>query len=79
MAAAPPPYEAAPPPAAFALSRLFPHDAGAALARAPQLPALNCMVAGPTHRRDTRAADACSCFAQQIVRAMQLLLLRGAR
>jgi hypothetical protein len=46
-----PPFEAAPAPAAFPLALLFPHDAGPALARLPTLPALNCMVAGPAHRR----------------------------
>jgi hypothetical protein len=53
--AAPPPFQAAAPPACFRVAQLFPHDASAALlARLPALPALNCLVAGPPHRRGAR-------------------------
>jgi hypothetical protein len=55
--AAPPPFQAAAPPACFRVAQLFPHDASAALlARLPTLPALNCLVAGPPHRCVAAAA-----------------------
>jgi len=38
------------------LAHFFPRDAGAALARLPTLPPLNCLLAGPAHRRVLRCA-----------------------
>jgi hypothetical protein len=44
-----PPHEAAA-CGGVPLAQFFPRDAGAALARLPTLPALNCLLAGPAHR-----------------------------
>jgi hypothetical protein len=50
MIQAPSPHEAAA-CGGVCLAHFFPRDAGAALARLPTLPALNCLLAGPAHRR----------------------------
>ena len=52
----PPPHEAGA-CGGVSLAHFFPRDAGAALARLPTLPALNCLLAGPAHRRGGGACD----------------------